>query len=322
VSFPLGDWVNQHHYVRHNLARSGLIGVLKSLPRALARLPEPDDGRLRAGIARVHGVRADRVFVTHGATEANALVLLYLARSLADRHGRAPTIYHPPLEYPPLGDAAVAVGFRRGRSIASADAVVLSDPGNPMGVSRPWAEVERLAEGGRPVVADQTFREFTTKASMTRAGIRSLWVTGSFTKIYGADEQRLGFAIAPEAEAERFYELHALLLDEIPEASVSAGLAILRDRDRILAEARALFQANVRTLRERVPDLPELEAPTWFDRGLKGFDGDAFARRLLRRSILVCPGSFFGDPAGVRVTLTRRTFPEDLAAYWRFRAAR
>ncbi len=322
MSFPLADWVLDHPDVRHNLALSGLKGSLRSLPRALRDRPEPDPPALRAGIARLHGVPPSRVFLTHGATEANALVLLHLAREAARRGDDRPTLHVPVPEYPPLGDAGVAVGFRRVVTADGAGASILASPRNPEGTLVPEAELRALASEGRTLVVDQTFREFTEAPAVARLGLPNLWTTGSFTKIYGADEQRLGYAIPPEPGVEGFAVLHGLLLDRIPAASVSGGLAILRHRRELLAEARALFRANVRALGERVDGIPDLAAPVWFDRTPAGLDTDAFQQRLLKRGILVCGGRFFGDPGGVRLALTRRSFPEDLDAYLGLRPSR
>ncbi len=59
-------------------------------------------------------------------------------------------------------------------------------------------------------------------------------------------------------------------------------------------------------------------APVFFDR-VRTESGDDLARRCLLASVLVCPGTFFGDPGGVRLCLTRRSFPNDLEAYLRVR---
>ncbi len=315
MGFPLGDWVLDHPNVRHNLALSGFSGTLATLPKALRTLPPPDPARLRSLLGRLHGVPGERVFLTHGATEANALVLLHLFRE-ATRAGRTlPKIYHPVPEYPPLGDAAAAIGFGPAASPTDADAVVLSNPRNPEGTAVPSDELAALADDRRPMVVDQTFREFTEMPSVLRQKLPRVWVTGSFTKIYGADELRLGYAIPAEEGTEAFGRLHGLLLDRIPKHSVSAGLAVMRDRARLLDEARGRFRANERYLRHQVDDLPELAAPVWFQRGPRGFDDEAFAHRLLKRSILVCPGWYFGEPAGLRLALTMKTFPADLDAY-------
>ncbi|MCI4321780.1 MAG: hypothetical protein L3K05_05690, partial [Thermoplasmata archaeon] len=79
MGFPLGDWIDAHSDVRFNLGQSGMIGSLRAYDRAIRRLPEPNAERLQASLARLVGVPTDALFMTHGATEANGLVLHYLA---------------------------------------------------------------------------------------------------------------------------------------------------------------------------------------------------------------------------------------------------
>ena len=317
MSFPLGDWVLFHPDVPHNLAISGMRDSLPSLPAVLRTAPPSDPVALRSQLGRLHGVAARRVFLTHGASEANALILLFLARELR-RGARLPRIHTPTPEYPPIADAAVEVGFARAPAWKAADAVALSSPRNPLGTSVPIDEVRRLAGTGRPVLVDQTFREFTDDPAASRTDIENLWLSGSYTKVYGADELRVGYAIAPDEQVEGFARLHGLFLDRLPARSVSGALAILANRSKLLGEARGLLRANERYLKSHVDGVPDLAAPVWFDRGRQGFDGDRAARRLLRHGVLVCAGSFFGDPRGVRIALTRRSFPEDLDAYLRW----
>jgi histidinol-phosphate/aromatic aminotransferase/cobyric acid decarboxylase-like protein len=320
VSFPLADWINAHPDAPHHLAHSGMIGELSSLPKALADLPEPDPDALRAALGRLYRVGADRVFLCHGASEGNSVALQFLARAAAGRAGRDPRIYTPGLEYPPIPDTAIAVGFRRVADPAGADIMALSAPNNPTGRRVDPGEVASWAPGDRPVLVDQTFREFTDESPWTNLGWPNLWLTGSFTKVFGADRFRVGFVIAPEAAAEAFGEVHGLLLDLMPHHSVAAARAILAHRGEILAESRAIFCANERALRAALGEPARLAAPVYFDRGPRGLDGDRLQRAALRAGVLVCAGSFFGDPGGVRLCLTRRSFPDDLEAYLAVRA--
>jgi aspartate/methionine/tyrosine aminotransferase len=247
------------------------------------------------------------------------MVLFYLARRIRHSTGRAPRCLVPTPEYPPLLDAARAAGFRPVTAENPADVAVYSDPNNPSGLSPGESGRRRLARGCSTSVVDETFREFTTTPSITRHGAPGAWVCRSFTKVYGADDLRVGYVVAPGREAERFDSFQSVVLDGLPRYSLAAVRALLRDRARILAETRARFRNNLRSLRTAIPSVPQLAAPVWFDRGSGRSDGDRFARRALKSGVLVCPGRYFGDPSGVRVCLTQRSFPQDLAAYLRVR---
>jgi len=194
----------------------------------------------------------------------------------------------------------------------AADVVALSAPRNPLGTTVGPGELDDLADSTAGALIDETFREFSGRPSAAAARVAGRWVTGSFTKAYGADDVRVGWVVAPPGGEETFGPYHALSTDRLPPHSVASALALLRDRTTIVGEARRILRTNEAALREAVPELPPLGAPVWFDRG---FDGDRLARRALRAGVLVCPGSYFGAPNGVRIGLTRTSFPDDLAAY-------
>ena len=318
MSFPLKDWIDDHPHVRHNLSLSGMGRELRSYAPVVRR-PRPDDpAALRDELARAHGVPSDRLFLTHGATEGNTAVLVFLAQQLRQSAAGRPPAWLPAPEYPPLLEIARWAGFEVATSPRGV--VVLSEPNNPTGLARAPEEVEGLADRVDHLLLDETFREFTTARSWATRALENVWTTGTFTKAYGGDDLRVGFVIAPGASAERFARFHGVALDGLALSSVGAARALLAARTKVLGEARSILRANIAALRRRFPEAPSLVAPVWFDRGFGSFDGDGFARRLLRRSVLVSPGSFFGEPGGVRLCLTRRSFPRDLAVYAAARA--
>lgn len=313
MRFPLGDWIDDHPGLPYDLAQSGVGPTLRTVRAALRRPEVGDEEALRNELAKGLGVDAERLFLTHGATEANGLALTFLAARR--RGGARPRCAIPSPEYPPLGAAARALGYRLVTSSEPSDVVALSDPNNPTGLRASVEELDRRVAKARAVLVDETFREFTrapTRLSERRPG---LWVSGTFTKVYGGDALRVGYLVVPEPEVEAFGALHAVATDRVATASVAAARALLRDRSPILAEVRARFEANLSVLREAVPELPPLEGPVWLDRRGASFDADAAASRLLERGVLVCSGSFFGDPTGLRLSLTRPTFPRSLRVY-------
>jgi aspartate/methionine/tyrosine aminotransferase len=315
VRFPLADWIDAHADCRYNLGGSGMRGTVVVPRPTAAQVRAASEPELRRRLGELVGAAGSRVFLTHGATEANAIVVAYLARRRGARPSRC-RVTRP--EYPSIPDVARATGFRLTEAPGPVELAFVSQPRNPLGEL--WT-IDRLAawsEGARATIVDETFREFTSAASLVGRRLPGLWATGSFTKVYGADDLRVGFAVAPESDEADFARYHGLVADEIPPHSVAGALATLDRRDRLLAEVRAIFERHRALWQRATPGGPTLRAPVAFDESIRT-DGDRFARRCLRASVLVCPGSFFGRPGGVRVGLTRRSFPRALREYVRLR---
>lgn len=310
MGFPLGDWIDRHRGLPHNLAASGMLGSLSTVAGLLRR---PGVGRaeaVRRRLARRLSVERDRLFLTHGATEGDGLVLRFLAAELRGRRART-TYWAPRPEYPPLRAQAGWAGLREVGGPERASVVVLSSPNNPCG--RPGPLPGRRPPGGATLV-DETFREFQPGPSLAREDRPGLWVTGTLTKAFGADEVRCGWVVAPSRSAARFSDFHAVMTDALSPASAGMADRCLAHASPILAEARRLFEANRSVLAERFPAAADLVAPVYFDSD-PAMDGDRLAARAVRAGVLVCPGSYFGDRRGVRLCLTRRSFPSDLEAY-------
>jgi aspartate/methionine/tyrosine aminotransferase len=311
VRFPLADYIDDHVGVRHNLGRSGMKGTVRH-PVATSRAARASVAEeLVAGLAKRLRVEPERVFLTHGASEANAWATVYLARHARGDRPRA-RIRFP--EYPPLWGMAEWAGLRVGEFEGRVALGVLSQPRNPEGFTWSTRTFDEWAEGARSVLIDETFREFTTDRSRSTLGDPRIWTTGTFTKAYAGDDIRVGWVVCPPAETRDFARFHGLSTDEIAPMSVATALRTLGARERILRTARSVFERNRRALAAARPDARSIRGPTYFDRAE---DGDALARRCLRASVLVCPGRFFGAPRGVRLCLTQRSFPEDLTAYLR-----
>ena len=314
------DWLQSHAGVRHNLSLSGMGGVVRlprPAPREIDRATAPT---LRSRVADGLNVDPRRVVLTHGATEGNSLVLFYLARTGRRSGGSAGRVRAWMPEYLPLWEAALAAGFRAASGGGSADLAVVSNPRNPEGTLWDRREIEARADGQRAILIDETFREFTEVPSLAAGGRRGWWCTGTFTKVYGGDALRVGWVVAPPEAADDFRRWHTLLGDAIAPPSIAGALRCLDERDRILRAVRARFVRYRSLLALHRPETAHLAAPVFFDR-TEGIDTRRLALRALRRSILVAPGAYFGDPGGVRICLTRRRFPDDFAAYLRFRTA-
>jgi histidinol-phosphate/aromatic aminotransferase/cobyric acid decarboxylase-like protein len=319
MRFPLADWIDAHADCRYDLASSGMRGSVPPPPWPARRPSRDVEGELRRELANHLEVDPERLFLAHGASEANAWVLGYLARELG-RAGRSPVLRVQYPEYPPLFDTARAHGFvvRRDRGPAAVAAV--SRPRNPEGDLWSDAEVARFADGAGHLLVDETFREFTESRSVAAAGTPRLWATGSFTKFYGADEARVGFAVTPPEVPERFVRYVGLVSDELAPGSAAMALGLLRRFASVRRSVRRVVDRNLRALAAAVPATRLPAAPLYFDRLGQG-TGRRLAERCLSASVLVCPGAYFGEPRGVRICLTRRNFPEALRVYLGVRGA-
>ncbi len=316
MKFPLADWIDEHADCRFNLGESGMGPAVRPVTPSAAEVRAADPTELRRELAE--GLRVDpaRVFLTHGGTEANAWVLHYLALHAPTP---SPTVRIRWPEYPPLVDVARTVGFRPVTRSARPLLALLSNPRNPEGYRLSPSELFQWSDGARSLMVDETFREFARSPSIPD-GRRGLWRTGSFTKFFGGDDLRVGFLVAPEEEVAAYARYHGLVSDTLGRETIAGALATWRGRESIRRRVEAILGPNRRVWRRAFPRARELAASVYFDRPVRP-SGRALAERALRRSVLVCPGDLFGDPGGVRIGLTRRTFPRDLARYLEVRDA-
>jgi aspartate/methionine/tyrosine aminotransferase len=315
MKFPLADWIDEHRDCRHDLGTSGMRGSIRHPVPSAAEIRSADAEVLRREFAASLDVDPNRLFLTHGASEGNAAVLWFLARRYRNRRLRC-RIRFP--EYPPLFHVAQWAGFELTGNREPATIAVVSQPRNPEGDL--WSRDRLAAWAGRTrsLLVDETFREFANRPSVARDQKRGVWATGTLTKFFAADDLRVGFVVAPEEERSDYARFHGLVFDELSPASLAGALVTLRARERIRREVGRLLERNRAAFGEAFPRTRLPKAPVYFDRNVVP-DGDSFAQRCLAASVLVCPGSFFGDSSGVRLGLTRRSFPRDLVAYLRVR---
>jgi histidinol-phosphate/aromatic aminotransferase/cobyric acid decarboxylase-like protein len=313
VRFPLADWIDDHADCRYNLGNSGMKGTIVHPRPTLREIRSASSGQLVDALAERLGVDASRVYLTSGATEANAWVTQFVAQDAPRRPLRA-RVRFP--EYPPLVEGARWAGFHVGESSGAATLALVSLPRNPEGVLWSDDELFEWRQGARATLIDETFREFTEVRSHAGAAAPTVWVTGTFTKFYAADDVRVGYVVAPPEATASFARFHGVVTDQLAPHSIAAALRILREGEPLRARVRRVFERNRQLLARTLPIDRPVSAPVYFDRVP---DGTRLTQRCLRASVLVCPGALFGTPAGVRITLTRHTFPKDFAQYFAVR---
>ena len=140
--------------------------------------PDPGASRLRAAIAKRHGVAAEEVFVGNGSDEVLAHTFQALLKHDAPllfpdiTYSFYPVycgLYGVSYEEVPL-DAAMRVqvaDYRR-----SCSAILLCNPNAPTGIAIPRAEIAALAEAHRdvPVVIDEAYVDFARGNGACAAG--------------------------------------------------------------------------------------------------------------------------------------------------------
>ena len=314
MKFPLADWIDDHPDCRHHLAHSGMQGSIAPPSPTARDLRAADPDALRRRLAELLETDASCVFLTHGATEANGAVLQYLAHGSVG--SRACRVRRP--EYPPLLDAARWAGYELTEGDGPVALALISQPRNPEGDLWSRDRLLRWIEGAATALVDETFREFADAPSVGGLRERGIWRTGSFTKFYAADSIRVGFAVAPSEEAAGFARHLGLLFNGLSDHSIAGAERALRDRERFRRAVGSVLRPNRAAWTARFPGVAVPAGPVAFDRAIPE-DADAFTDRCLEESVLVCPGRLFEDPSGVRICLTRRSFPQDLDAYLRVR---
>lgn len=176
------------------------------------RYPSTDHAELRAAIADVHGLDADRIICGVGSDE----VLQFICQAYAGVGDEIIHTEHGFSMYPILAHAcgATPVKVRERERMVDVDAILdactdrtrvvfLTNPGNPTGTMIGMAEIERLAEGlpaGALLVIDSAYAEYANgyDGGAKLVEMRdNVIMTRTFSKIYGLGGTRVGWGYAP-----------------------------------------------------------------------------------------------------------------------------
>ena len=286
---------------------------LRALREAIAA-----DKERRTGVP----VDPDRVLVTSGTSPAMLVVFSLLVEPGDEVILGAP--YYPC--YPNFvrlcGGVPVAVpadpgdGFalRAERAKAAIGprtrAIVVASPANPTGAVQDLASLVALAELGLPIVSDEIYDGLVYAGahapSSLETGAREVFVLDGFSKRYAMTGFRLGYVIAPSAEAARTLQvLCQNLFLSAAEFVQYAGIAALREGE---ATVRAMRERYARQRDRMLAGLAELglrvavppAGAFYVLADARHFDRDSrrLAFRLLEEAhVAVTPGIDFGDAA-------------------------
>ncbi|OGL64565.1 MAG: histidinol-phosphate transaminase [Candidatus Tectomicrobia bacterium RIFCSPLOWO2_12_FULL_69_37] len=291
-------------------ALQGALGKLHRYPDSAAR-------GLRAKLAGRLGVKPGQVFVGNGGDD----VLSVLARTFLNEGEEAviPAPTFSPYAHvsrvmgarvvtSPLRDFRIDLGDVRARVTERTKLVFLCSPNNPTGAIVPGRELVPFLEGLPPrvlVLLDEAYGDFVEDPefpdSIALARRHPLIVLRSFSKIYGLAGLRVGFGVGDEGligYMDRVREpFNVNLLAQIAAEAALDDEAFRRRAVEAVREGRRKLYAAFRRM-----ELDCLESQANFIFVRVG-DGDGVFEALMRQGVIVRPGSVFGCPEWVRVTM-------------------
>ena len=206
--------------------------------------PSGDHAALRAAIASVHGVDADRIICGNGSDE----IISYLAQAYAgpgdevlySEHGFA--MYHISAQ----AAGATPVAATETDRTSDVDAllaaatehtklVFLANPNNPTGTMISGVEVERLADNLPPqalLVLDGAYAEFIEDFNGHAELVEerdNVFMTRTFSKIYGLAGLRIGWGYGPAGIVDALHRVRGPF--NINAGALAAARAAVLDTD-------------------------------------------------------------------------------------------
>jgi histidinol-phosphate aminotransferase len=300
-----------------------LPGVLEAVTAELENIwlyPEQPYIDFRNEVAAATGTSPTNVVPAHG-----SLALLGLVASLLLRPGehvvvptltyglyaqisatRGATVHRAPMRALAIDLDAMAETAER----VDARIVWVCDPNNPTGAALEPGEWQAFVDALPArcvVVVDEAYADFVSPDRRVRRELdvlagRRVIVLRSFSKLYGLAGLRLGYALVDESLVPYFD-----LLEEpfnVNCAALAAGCACLRATDAV--EARRQDVATARGALSdglRAAGLEPLPSVTNFVLAGVDVDDAALGDQLAQRGLLIRPGSDYGLPGYVRITV-------------------
>ncbi|HEY3054269.1 MAG TPA: aminotransferase class I/II-fold pyridoxal phosphate-dependent enzyme [Thermoanaerobaculia bacterium] len=332
IDLSLGepDWNTAEHIGRAAMRAIEERRTRYTPPAGLAQLRQ---AFIRALTAAGMRYAPREVMVTHGAT--GALTCAFHALLQPGDEVLIPTPYYPPY----IGaihltgarvvtiDTTMADGFRldterlRDSITPRTKLLILNTPSNPAGVVYTRAELERIAEvvldTGLAVISDEVYAAFSAPGSFVSIAAidgelaRRTLIVRSVSKTYAMTGWRVGFAAGPASWIEPMTAVQEFLFvtpSSIAQWAALEALSGSQDAVAILANElssrRTLATEHLRAI-DGV-QMVATDAGMFLFPDLSGrvADVDAFCARLLREDgVAVVPGSLFGVPSCIRISL-------------------
>jgi histidinol-phosphate aminotransferase len=208
---PLKMSANENAFGCSEAARKAYVAAAHDI----FRYPDPGASKLRAAIAERHGLEPERLIFGCGSDELFTIACqTYLEPGdnvVQPAHGFAAWAIAAKacgadVRNAPERDLTVDVDAMLAQVDARTRIVFLADPANPTGTWLPFSEVERLYRSLPPSVLfllDGAYAEFARGLEGFGDGLElareaeNIFVTRTFSKIYGLASLRVGWGYAP-----------------------------------------------------------------------------------------------------------------------------
>ena len=254
MTFGHGDDLYHYPGIQHNFssniyAHADLSLLYEHLSRRLQLIgsyPPPESTAVEVMLAEQHGISADSVLVTNGATDA-----IYLAAQAFSSPFPHYALWQPTFsEYADASRLAGMTPVSGGTEESKRTVFWLCNPNNPTGTVCSPDTVRQLSEHYALLVLDQSYEDYTLAQLMTpREAIEqgNIIQLHSFTKTYAIPGLRIGYVVAaPQLMASlrrylRPWSVNALAVDAALWL-LTHPLPAVPDRVAYLAEAQELYR--------------------------------------------------------------------------------
>ncbi|WP_299818003.1 histidinol-phosphate transaminase [uncultured Roseibium sp.] len=220
--------------------------ALEDVARHLELYPDGSASELRAAIGEVYGLNPERIICGAGSDEVLSMLAYaylgpgdeaiycehgFLVYDIAIRAAGATPVVAPETDLTTDVDAILA------RVTDKTRMVFIANPNNPTGTYLPFSEVRRLHEGLPAdvlLVLDAAYGEYVRRNDY-ESGIElaatadNVFMTRTFSKIYGLANLRLGWGFGPAHVIDALNRIRGPF--NVSGVAIAAGIAAVRDRE-------------------------------------------------------------------------------------------
>ncbi|MCX2724927.1 histidinol-phosphate transaminase [Roseibium salinum] len=315
------------HKLSSNETPLGTSAAAKAAIEAVAQnlelYPDGSSTELRAAIGEVYGVNPDRIICGAGSDEVLSMVAYaylgpgdeaiysehgFLVYDIAIRAAGATPVIAPETDLTTDVDAILARVTERTRM------VFVANPNNPTGTYLPFEEIRRL-HAGLPsqvlLVLDAAYGEYVRRNDYESgielaATAENVFMTRTFSKIYGLASLRIGWGFGPAHVIDALNRIRGPF--NLSGMAIAAGVAAVKDRE-FIARSVEHNEKWLPWLTEELQKLGLKVTPSVCnfllihfpdEDGKRATDADAY---LLERGCVLRLVGNYGLPNAIRMTV-------------------